>query len=323
MSSANGDGVARWHHARARGRDRSGPIVRLQPATDPGDDLPMSSVPHSSVLRALTASAVLSLGFAAPALAGTGTLSVHGVTAVVTDVASCNTRVEVGFSVDITDLPLSGGHIDHTSVTATTVTVDGAPAAGYSTRTDFGVAPFYFALLELQSAAPGPHVLSIAGGQAGVSWRAFDHSNPTTDYVAFLNGDYALSFVVPPCGADAPAVFSRFAPPVDDAPTLNLVRRGLTVPIRFQVSRADSLLTDPAEFSVSVSQCRRDPSDPIDLVERTAPPARAGELFYDPAAEMFVYRWTAPRGKHPCWHVTFTHNSGASVTARFRTFASS
>lgn len=275
----------------------------------------------SLVVRALIASAVLTLGFATPALGETGTLSVHGVTAVATDVETCDTRVEVGFRVDITDLPLSNGHIDEASVAAATITVDGAPAAGYGTRTDFAVAPFYFATVDLVSAAPGDHVLSIAGGQAGVRWRAFNHADPTEDYLAYLDGDYRLSFTVPPCGAAAPVVFSGFALPINDDPTQNVVKRGLTVPIRFTASRGETTLTDPADFTVAVSRARCAGSAPTDPVERFVQPVRTGELFYDSAAEMFVYRWTVATGRHPCWDVTFTHSTGASLTAHFRTYA--
>ena len=139
------------------------------------------------VMRALIAGAVTTLGLAAPSSAATGLLAVHGVTAVATDVATCDTRLEIGFRFDITDLPLSNGHIDDASVSAATITIDGAPATAYGSRTDFDVAPFYFATVDLDAAAPGPHVLAIAGGQEGVLWRAFDHSNPTEDYLSLIH----------------------------------------------------------------------------------------------------------------------------------------
>ena len=281
-------------------------------------------VPRTTRPPALLLAALVALGgsLSVPnsATAASGTLAVHGVTAMATDVRTCDTRIEIGFRPEIADLPLSNGRLDAESVNAETVLVDGAPAAGYATRTDLSVAPFYFATIDMHALTPGSHVISIAGGQDGVSWRAFDHANPTEDYVAHLVGDYHLAFVVPPCGEALPITLSGFAPPIDDAPAVNVARRGSTVALRFSATHGDQPLTDPAEFTVSVSRARCDASAPSDPVERYVQPVRVGELFHDPVAGVFVYRWTVARGKHPCWNVTFTHQAGASVTAHFRTF---
>ncbi len=258
-----------------------------------------------------------------PTTAASGTLEVHGVTAVATDADTCGTVVEVGFRPDVVDLALSNGRLDAESVNAHTMLVDDAPAAGDSIRTDLSVAPFYFATLDLGPAAPGSHVISIVGGQDGVTWRAFDHENPTEEYVATLVGDYHLSFTVPSCGVALPVTLSSLGAPIDSAPTLNVAKRGFTVPLRFSAARGEEQLTDPTEFTVSVSRARCDAAAPLDLVERYVQPTRVGELFHDPVAGMFVYRWTVARGLHPCWDVTITHLSGTSLTARFRTFAAS
>lgn len=271
-------------------------------------------------MRALVAGVTLTVGSAVPAAAASVTLSVHGVTAVTTDPDTCDTRVELGFRVDPADHALSNGRIDAASITADTMTVDGEPAAAYGTRTDLGVAPFYFATLDLPAAAPGVHELAVTGGQFGVQWRAFDHANPADEFVAVLDGDYRLAFTVPACGAALPVVFSSFAPPIDDGPTLNLIGRGLTAPIRFSASRGGQALTDAAAFSVSVSRAVCDRTAETDRVERFVQPHGAGQLFYDPLAALFVYRWTAPTGNHPCWDVTIAHRDGEARTARFRTW---
>ena len=280
-------------------------------------------LPHRGTALLLATLVAAAGAFAAPspAAAQTGALAVHGVTGISTDLDTCATRVEVGFRPEIADLPLSNGRLDPLSVSAATMLIDGVAATSYATRTDLSVAPFYFAILELATLAPGSHVIAIAGGQAGVTWRAFDHSNPDEEYVGHLEGDYHLAFTVPPCGPVVPVGLSGFRAPIDGEPTLNVARRGLTVPLRFSATRGDAQLTDPGEFVVSVARARCDATAPLDRVERYVQPDRAGELFHDPVAGAFVYRWTVPRGKHPCWDVTVTHQSGATLTAHFRTFA--
>ena len=280
----------------------------------------MRSRRSSLAFRLPLAGALLAASIPASVGAGTGSVefTVHGVTQIVTDPLDCTTRLEIGFRVEIGDLPLSNGHLDETTVNASTMTVDGAAAAGYAAHTDFAVAPFYFANLDVGPLAPGAHELLVVGGPDGLQWRAFNHAEPEQPFAALLPGDYRLSFIVPPCGDAVPVTFSAFAPPVDPGPLLNLIERGDTVPIRFSAARGSMPMNDPSEFSVTVTRAACTRTDPVDPVERVVQPIRTGELFHDPMSSEFVYRWTAVSGRHPCWHVSFVHESGASMSAAFR-----
>jgi hypothetical protein len=110
-----------------------------------------------------------------------------------------------------------------------------------------------------------------------------------------------------------------FYQPVDLG-TLNLVKSGSTVPLKFEVFAGDTELTDVAvvsTFKVGTVPCDSLEGVPTDDIEQYSTGATV--LRYDTTGGQFIQNWQTPKGKAgTCYKVTLTTDDGSSVSADFK-----
>jgi hypothetical protein len=113
---------------------------------------------------------------------------------------------------------------------------------------------------------------------------------------------------------------SGYYQPVDNPTTVNTVKGGSTVPFKFELS-ADSEFTSTTfngnpigAFSAKKTSCSGGTTDDIEVT------ATGGTSFrYDSTAGQFIYNWQTAKGAGQCYEVTFTDQSGGTLSALFRT----
>jgi len=98
--------------------------------------------------------------------------------------------------------------------------------------------------------------------------------------------------------------------------TLNTVKGGSTVPIKFELFKGATELTDTASITqpLRATKVARDTGATVDEIEVVATGATA--LRYDATGGQFVYNWKTPTGAGRCYKVTITANDGSSPRAR-------
>ncbi|MGX5771314.1 PxKF domain-containing protein [Microbacterium trichothecenolyticum] len=110
-----------------------------------------------------------------------------------------------------------------------------------------------------------------------------------------------------------------FYQPVDLG-SLNLVKSGSTVPLKFEVFAGDTELTDVAvvaTFKVGTVPCDSLEGVPTDDIEQYSTGATV--LRYDTTGGQFIQNWQTPKGKAgTCYKVTLTTDDGSSVSADFK-----
>ena len=130
----------------------------------------------------------------------------------------------------------------------------------------------------------------------------------------FTNGD----------GGTAPVAFraetfpfSGFSSPVDNAPTLNTVKGGAGVPVKFSLGADKGLdiFADGAPYSEK-SSC--DGGAGYDEIEQTSSAGLSG-LQYDPASKTYTYVWNTQKGwAGTCRTLHVKLIDGTDHTARFK-----
>jgi hypothetical protein len=110
-----------------------------------------------------------------------------------------------------------------------------------------------------------------------------------------------------------------FYQPVDLG-TLNLVKGGSTVPLKFEVFAGQTELTDMAvvdTFKVGAVNCQTLSGSPTDDIEQYSTGATA--LRYDTKSGQFIQNWQTPKGKAgTCYQVKLTTDDGSSLVASFK-----
>lgn len=115
-----------------------------------------------------------------------------------------------------------------------------------------------------------------------------------------------------------PLTFQGFFHPVDNAPTVNTVKAGKVVPLKFEVFASGTEVTDVLIVdSVKQFKVACDPGDPTDPVEETISSPGGTLLRYDDVAGQFVYNWKAP-STLGCYNVVVTLDDGSTLLAKFR-----
>jgi hypothetical protein len=119
-------------------------------------------------------------------------------------------------------------------------------------------------------------------------------------------------------GCSAPRFdFSGFFAPVDNAPTLNVVRAGRGVPVKFSLNGNHGLDIFAAGFPTSAPMVC-DQTAPAEAIESTATPGSSG-LTYDAATDQYTYVWkTDPAWGGQCRQLNVTLKDGASHVASFK-----
>lgn len=111
--------------------------------------------------------------------------------------------------------------------------------------------------------------------------------------------------------------FGGFLRPVDPLPTVNTVKAGAAVPVKFSLG-GDFGLNVLASGSPRSAGITCDPSAAVDPVEQTVTASVSG-LQYDPVSGTYTYVWKTDRSwGGSCRQFTLTLQDGSVATARFR-----
>jgi hypothetical protein len=119
-----------------------------------------------------------------------------------------------------------------------------------------------------------------------------------------------------------PYTLNGFYQPIDMNDTVNTVKNGSTVPVKFEIFKGGSELTSTSAVTsilarpMSCGALSGDPEDPIETL------ATGGtSLRYDATAGQFIYNWTTPKGASQvgkCYSLTMTAADSSSITAYFK-----
>jgi hypothetical protein len=107
-----------------------------------------------------------------------------------------------------------------------------------------------------------------------------------------------------------------FYQPVDMGGTVNTVKAGSTVPLKFEVFSGSTELTDVSavsSFSVKGISCASTATDAIELTT-----TGGTSLRYDTTGGQFIQNWQTPKSVGSCYKVTMTTQDGSSIEALFK-----
>jgi CSLREA domain-containing protein len=112
-------------------------------------------------------------------------------------------------------------------------------------------------------------------------------------------------------------VFTGFFQPVDNQPTLNTVKAGSSIPVKFGLG-GNQGLDVLAPNSPASQQIACDTSAPLDDIETTVT-AGGSSLSYDAAAQLYVYVWKTEKSwAGTCRMLTVTLADGTTHSANFK-----
>ncbi|MGI8999580.1 MAG: HYR domain-containing protein, partial [Candidatus Limnocylindria bacterium] len=113
---------------------------------------------------------------------------------------------------------------------------------------------------------------------------------------------------------------SGFYQPVDMNGTLNLVKAGSTVPLKFEIFAGSTELTTTSSiqsFKVSTTNCSTLGVTGIDDIEIYS--TGGTTLRYDTTGGQFIQNWQTPKAVGVCYTVTMTAVDGSTIVAYFKT----
>ena len=119
-----------------------------------------------------------------------------------------------------------------------------------------------------------------------------------------------------------PYTLNGFYQPIDMNDTVNTVKNGSTVPVKFELFKgATELTSTSAVTSIKYKEipCGTLGGDPEDAIETVA--TGGTSLRYDATAGQFVYNWTTPKGATQvgkCYTLTMTAADSSTITAYFK-----
>jgi hypothetical protein len=121
-------------------------------------------------------------------------------------------------------------------------------------------------------------------------------------------------------GRRAPYAFTGFFSPVDNLPTLNGLKAGSAVPVKFSLGGNEGLNVFATEPRSGVMTCTS--SAPVDAIEQTVT-AGGSALTYNVATDVYTYVWktdkawaVAPGG--PCRQLVLRFVDGSTRRANFK-----
>src|SRR5829696_7742395 len=103
-----------------------------------------------------------------------------------------------------------------------------------------------------------------------------------------------------------------FYQPVDMGDTLNTVKSGSTLPVKFElIGGASNIeqksLSAVGSMSASKVNCAAFNGDPVDAIEYLAPTSENTGLRFDTTGDQFIYNWKTPaKAANTCYSVTMT-----------------
>ena len=108
-----------------------------------------------------------------------------------------------------------------------------------------------------------------------------------------------------------------FYQPVDMSGTLNVVKGGSTVPLKFEVFAGQTELTETSVVtSFTQTKIACETSVPTDVIEVTT--TGGTSLRYDTTGGQFIQNWKTPKLPGKCYQVTMTIQDGSSLSALFK-----
>lgn len=190
-----------------------------------------------------------------------------------------------------------------------------------------GFAPFNFSAGETVRVTVGepstgdPHTVSIINDVV-VATASFPG---TASYIIPSDGiidnlgfamDQGSATMVIECTA-AGFNFSGFFQPVDNLPTLNKVKAGSAVPVKFSLGGDQGLAIFAAGYPLS-TRIDCDTSESQDAIEQTVT-AGSSSLSYDPATDTYTYVWKTDKSwAGTCRQLTVKLSDGSEYMASFK-----
>src|SRR5215208_4655620 len=119
-----------------------------------------------------------------------------------------------------------------------------------------------------------------------------------------------------------PYTLNGFYQPIDMNDTVNTVKNGSTVPVKFELFKGATELTSTSAVTSIKStpiSCNSLSGDPEDAIETVA--TGGTSLRYDATAGQFIYNWTTPKGATQvgkCYSLTMTAADSSTITAYFK-----
>jgi hypothetical protein len=105
-----------------------------------------------------------------------------------------------------------------------------------------------------------------------------------------------------------------FYQPVDTLPTVNTVKGGSTVPLKFEIFAGTTEITSTSGITFDVVQVNCSTNAPLDEIEMTS--TGGTSLRYD--GGQFIQNWKTPTGAGKCYLVTVYSQDGSSKSALFK-----
>lgn len=113
-----------------------------------------------------------------------------------------------------------------------------------------------------------------------------------------------------------PWTLKGFQAPVDMGGTLNTAKNGSTVPLKFEVFKGTTELTDTAVVKTFTQKTNCVSGTTEDAIENYA--TGATSLRYDATSGQFVFNWQTPKEAGACYKVTMTAQDGSQIAANFK-----
>jgi hypothetical protein len=112
--------------------------------------------------------------------------------------------------------------------------------------------------------------------------------------------------------------FTGFYQPVDTGRTLNAVKSGSTLPLKFNVLAGSTQLTSTDIFKgLAVKEITCGATLPLDDIEQLS--VGTSNLRWDATAGQYIWNWKTPSGAAgKCYQVTIATTDGASINALFK-----
>jgi hypothetical protein len=116
-----------------------------------------------------------------------------------------------------------------------------------------------------------------------------------------------------------PWTLKGFYQPVDMNGVYNVVKAGSTVPLKFEVFKGSTELTDiGVRDTVTQKKVTCDTAATVDEIEQYTTTGQT-TFRYDTSGGQFIDNWKSPTTKNACYQVTMTFDDGSSLVALFKT----
>jgi hypothetical protein len=113
----------------------------------------------------------------------------------------------------------------------------------------------------------------------------------------------------------APWTMTGFYSPVDMNGVWNAAKGGSTIPLKFEMFKGSTELTDASQVVLTVAKVACDTQAQLDAIEVLS--SGATTLRYDSTGGQFIQNWKTPTGAG-CYKATMTAVDGSTISAFFK-----